>query len=254
MQVRTRSIATSLVALLVLLSARTSSAQNVTLARVDSLIMAGQSAQARSALDAWKKSNPPDARSTYLTARLASQAQEAEDAYLSVALGYSNSPYAAESLLRLGQARLAAGDAKQAAVYLRRVISDYPTSEHRSTAQEWLARVPPVVAAAPPTTGAQPQVAKPAAPAAAPAARYRHAVQVAAFRDINGARSVARQLEKSGFANVRLVTVPANSLIRVRIGTFENSAAASALAAKVKAAGFTAAVVADALSEQALRN
>src|SRR5687767_8264213 len=99
-------------------------AQRAGLDQVDSLANAGQTVEARAALDQWKKSNPADARSTYLSARLALRAEDAEDAYLSVALSHPTSPFAAESLLRLGQARLTAGDAKQAAFYLRRVLSD----------------------------------------------------------------------------------------------------------------------------------
>lgn len=79
-------------------------------------------------------------------------------------------------------------------------------------------------------------------------------MQVGAFRQIAGARETARQLEKAGFTGARLITVPSNALVRVRVGKFENLADASALAAKLKAAGFTAALVYDVRSEQPARD
>jgi cell division protein FtsN len=265
-QIRTRCFATSFAAAVALMWPAVSFGQNASLAKVDSLIAAGQAQEARATLDEWKKENEPDAHSAYLTARLAPRAQDAEDAYLDVALNFSSSRYAAESLLRLGQARTAAGDAKQAAVYLQRLIADYPASEHRATAQEWLARTQAAVASAPQTKTPAParaqapaQTQAPArAPASAPApvasARGRYAVQVGAFREITGARSVARQLEKAGFTDVRLVTIPANTLIRVRVGNFENSAGSAALALKLKAAGFPAAPVSGVQNEQPVRD
>src|SRR5919106_3709566 len=109
----TRFLTTSLLVLLVLLP-RASSAQRASLARTDSLIKAGRIEQARAVLEAWHKENSAaersaanEARATYLKARLATRADPAEDAYLAVALSHATSPYAAESLLRLGQARMA---------------------------------------------------------------------------------------------------------------------------------------------------
>jgi cell division protein FtsN len=77
---------------------------------------------------------------------------------------------------------------------------------------------------------------------------------VGAFRQIAGARETARQLDKAGYTSVRLVTVPSNALVRVRVGKFENLTDASALAAKLKAAGFSAALVYDVRSEHAAGN
>lgn len=258
MQAKIRLYATSLATILVLSLPCAASAQKPTLDRVDSLVAAGQAEQARASLDAWKKENQADARSTFLAARLASRAEDAEDAYLNVTLSYSGTPYAAESLLRLGQARMAAGDYKQAAIYLQRLISDYPRSEHRTPAQallthaKSLAPAPEQAQTPAPAPAPAPKTPAPSpAPAPAPA---RYSVQVAAFRELAGARTTARQLEKAGFANVRIVTVPSNALIRVRVGAFESLTDAAAHGAKIKAAGFTVAIVSDATTEQAVRN
>jgi cell division protein FtsN len=264
-QAKTRATAT-VIAVIALMLPAASFAQKPTLDRVDSLIAAGQVEPARTTLEAWKKENAPNARSTFITGRLASRAQDAEDAYLDVSLSYSGSTYAAEALLRLGQARMASGDSKQAAVYLQRLITDYPRSEHRATAEDWLTRAQPSAAstpvAIPKPASPKPASPKPQAPVARPPAATpspapasaRFAVQVGAFRQIAGARETVRQLDKAGFTGARLITVPSNALVRVRVGKFENLADASALAAKVKAAGFSAALVYDVRSEQPTRD
>lgn len=206
-------------------------------------------------LETWKQSNRMDARATYLTARLSTRAEDAEDAYLAVALSYATSPYAAESLLRLGQARMAAGDAKQASVYFQRLLADYPRTEHRTAAQEWLARTRS--RNAPNTTAPSSTLPNPTAAAATTprtsAKRMRVAIQIAAFRERSGARAVARQVEQAGFADVRLVTVPDNSLLRVRVGKFESGAQALPIVTRLKAAGFSAVIVSDAEREQQMR-
>lgn len=82
----------------------------------------------------------------------------------------------------------------------------------------------------------------------------RVAIQVGAFRELNGARGVQRQLENAGFTNVRLVRVPGNQLIRVRIGKYENRAAAAAILARLASANFSAVLVTDANSETRVMN
>jgi hypothetical protein len=270
---RTRIFATSFFVFFAWLLPAAASAQRATLDQVDSLANAGQVAEARAALELWRKSNALDARATFLSARLSLRAEDAEDAYLSVALSHPTSPYAAESLLRLGQARLTAGDHKQAAFYLRRVVSDYPRSEHHEAAQQWLQRITPsqLSAAAAPNASTpapvnrqqpmpkprdvQPSDTRPSIPlnTQVPAAAARIAVQVAAFRELAGARSVAAQLRRAGIADVRLVTVPDNALIRVRVGKFESSAAAATTISKIKAGGLSAVIVSDVQREQLVR-
>jgi cell division septation protein DedD len=266
-QAPTRLLATSFVMILALLLPPAARAQRAGLDQVDSLANAGQAVEARAALDLWRKSNAADARSTFLSARLALRAEDAEDAYLAVALSHPTSPYAAESLLRLGQARLTAGDPKQAAFYLRRVLSDYPRSEHREAAQQWLQRTVPaesIAAAAPdapkpkpvPRTlpVPEPNDITPSVPLNQPTLNVaRIAIQVAAFREMAGARSVAAQLRRAGITNVRLVTVPENGLIRVRVGTFQSSAAAATTVSKIKAEGLSAVIVSDVQREQLVR-
>lgn len=86
-----------------------------------------------------------------------------------------------------------------------------------------------------------------AAPATAPQGRF--AVQVGAFRQRDGAESLAARLRKAGHTP-RLVLVPNSSLLRVRIGHFSTAQDAGGLVRQLKAQGFPAVVVGDANREQ----
>ncbi|MGD8276759.1 MAG: SPOR domain-containing protein [Gemmatimonadota bacterium] len=124
------------------------------LARVDSLIGAGNLDDARSSLESWIAGHPPgsagsgaQAQALFLKGRLATEWKGAEDAYLSVVLGYPTSPHAPAALLLLGKGLLAAAStgspstaAIRAASYLERLINDYPGNPLRDEARLWLAR------------------------------------------------------------------------------------------------------------------
>jgi len=70
---------------------------------------------------------------------------------------------------------------------------------------------------------------------------------------MSGARSVAAQLRRAGITDVRLVTVPDNALIRVRVGKFESSAAAATTISRIRAEGLSAVIVSDVQREQLVR-
>lgn len=283
MSIRNRSA--FLAAILALVAVQIVSAQQrVTLDQAEALIKSGQLDQARALVDRWKKENPPGrrtdanalARVLMMSAQLESRAEAAEDSYLAVALTHPTSPFAAEAWLRLGQARLAAGDSRQALTYLQRLMSDYPHTEHRGTGAVWLARAQQLsgkasAACATITDALKLNTLDSAVLAllrseetnscdrisgsgAQPQPRARFAIQVAAFREMGNAQAVARQLEKAGFDDVRIVTVPENTLIRVRIGAFETAAAAVSTLGRLNTAGYTGVVVTDATREANVRN
>ena len=87
----------------------------------------------------------------------------------------------------------------------------------------------------------------------APARVARYTVQAGAFSTAERAERLARTLGERGFDDARVVYVPANSLARVRIGFFANTADAAALATRLRVAGFDAAVATDAHTERARR-
>jgi DedD protein len=90
----------------------------------------------------------------------------------------------------------------------------------------------------------------PPVPGAASGGRY--AVQIGAFRNPDGASGLVVDLIEAGF-EARLVQVPLNDLLRVRIGRFETQDAANAELERLRAAGHDGALIADARSETIVR-
>jgi TolA-binding protein len=123
-------------------------AQQRPLERADSLLLAGQYAQARTTLSDWQRANPigaqaepaDRAKALYLSARLTTDAVTAQDQYLSLVLSYPTARETPDALLRLGQGFLAAGDPDKAQGYLERLVNEYPTSPNRIQGYLWLAR------------------------------------------------------------------------------------------------------------------
>lgn len=118
------------------------------LTRVDTLIAHGRFTDARASLAEWQAAHPTtdnataddQAHALMLSGRLASDANDANDSYLALVLGYPTSAYAANALLRLGQGLIATGDAERARGYLERLVRDYPNATDRGAALLWLAR------------------------------------------------------------------------------------------------------------------
>lgn len=104
----------------------------------------------------------------------------------------------------------------------------------------------PETAAAPPTPAVEEIAPGPAVPGAAEAGAF--AVQIGAFRNPDGAAGLVDELIQAGF-DARLVQVPANTLLRVRVGRFATSDAAAAELQRVRDGGYDGAVVDDARRE-----
>jgi DedD protein len=94
----------------------------------------------------------------------------------------------------------------------------------------------------------------PPKPGGAPASTGRLTIQAGAFRELSGAQSVKQQLERAGFTDIRLVRVPGNQLIRVRIGRFADRAAAAQTLARLASADISAVLVSDAHTETPVKN
>ncbi|HET9439070.1 MAG TPA: SPOR domain-containing protein [Longimicrobiales bacterium] len=315
-------------------------AQRGFLEQAEEKIASSAFGDARLLLQRWQRENPnaarvdqeQQARYHALRARIITNADSAEDNYLTVALNYPTSKVAPEALLRLAQARALRQDTAQAIAYLERLLADYPNSEYRPLAAVWLARTKsptggnaeicelmrgmkpstnpetithvkaeqtricaktPVVAGKQPaktTTSVKPpaptktaavkspapkDTAREPDPRASAAAARRDsarvvpkaptttdgpsagrivAIQLGAFRELSGARSMRLQLERAGFDDVRLVRVPGNTLIRVRIGKYANRSAAAAMLARLAEKNFSAVLVTDAANESSLQN
>lgn len=132
----------ALVACFVALFASSVTAQKPDLKRVDSLLTAGESAQAAALLKQWQQSNPGDnnVQALYLAAQLEVDADLARELYVSIALSHPISRYAPPSLLRLGQLSHTAGEWQRAIGYLDRLLADYPAAQERESAYLWLIR------------------------------------------------------------------------------------------------------------------
>ena len=282
-------------AVLLMLWASAASAQQRALERIDSLIAAGRSQDARNALKEWERISAADAktdgaqrsRALYLSARLTEDAAQAQEKYLNVALSYPTAREAPDALLRFGQGLLATGDAQRAATYFERVIRDYPKATARPVAYLWLTRAqlaagdaraacstagnasksadlntdlreliaseqrtacsPPVERKASSTPPAV--TPPPALPVSSPATDAQYAVQVAAFREVSNATSIAAQLKRSGF-DARVVYIEGNSLARVRIGRFKTNAEAATELKRAQSAGLAGIIVDDVQKEK----
>lgn len=261
-------------------AATTAPAAAQELARVDSLVAHGRFTEARAALARWHeqhprtdRATPPDERAhaLMLDGRLALDATAAHDAYLALALGYPASPHTPAALLRLGQGMLATGEPERARGYLERLALDYPNAAVRPEGLLWLARAQRATgraaaacATARNAMGIQPlsnetaqllraEAALCTDTGSAPAAERsdaHYAVQAGAFRTLASAQRLVRSLAAGGFDDARIVVVPANALVRVRIGRFGSSADATTFARRLFDAGFDAAVVDDAHRER----
>lgn len=104
------------------------------------------------------------------------------------------------------------------------------------------------------TPARAPAAATPSPTATTSTATSKVAIQVGAFREVGGAREVKARVERAGFTDVRLVRVPGNTLIRVRVGRYANRAAAAAALARLASADISAVLVTDADAETAVKN
>lgn len=128
--------------------AETLAAQDGGLDGVEELIVAGRTAEARDALEAWWESRREAAegeewqRALWLRAKLTVDPSLARIDYTRLVLEHPGGPYSAGALLRLGQAAAAEGTPSEAARLFEQLLRDYPESPHRLEARRWLDRHP----------------------------------------------------------------------------------------------------------------
>jgi cell division septation protein DedD len=115
------------------------------LVRVQRLASDGQTAAGRalvdSALGAAKEGSPAWIEAVFACAAIAESADGARRDYLRIALDYSASPRAGDSLLRLAQMEIARGDRAAAKQYLERLELEHPLEATRAQGAYWLGRV-----------------------------------------------------------------------------------------------------------------
>lgn len=225
----------------------------VTLDRVEDLVQAGRTEDARGVLSRWWSRVLPRAsrrdvqRGLWLRARLTVDPSQAALDYQRLVVEYPGGPYSAQALFRLAQAAWESGDSAEAAREVARLTRDYPGSRVGSDAEAWLAAAGP-----PPPAPAVTKKDSVVAPPATAVAGGRYAVQLGAFSSEARARTLERKARDAGF-EARLVRLPGSRLVRVRVGRFDSTSAAAEVSKRLETRGFTAAVVTDADREEPIR-
>jgi tetratricopeptide (TPR) repeat protein len=248
-----------------LLAARPAAAQTFTdstLAMAVRLVSEGQGDSARALVRATLAGLPrtdslyPEA--LFAAGMVADSLGGALAAFRQVSLDYSNSPWAAQALLRIAQLSFAAGDLATAERSADRVLTDYPLSNVRAQAAYWAGRIRiaegrtqeacQYLQQAATEAGTDIELANraryhlqrcetPAAPAdttTKPVARTTtvYAVQVAAVGSATAADELMRSLSAAGYQS--RVVREADGLFKVRVGPFATRAEAQRLQADIK--------------------
>lgn len=113
--------------------------------RVQQMASDGKTATGRALVDsvlgAAKEGSPAWIEALFARATISESADAARKDYLRIAVDYSASPRAGDSLLRLAQMEIARGDRTAAKQYLERLELEHPLESTRAQGAYWLGRV-----------------------------------------------------------------------------------------------------------------
>ena len=236
---------------------------------VDSLAMAGRADEARTVLESWwenqrvRSGRRDRQRGLWLGAILTVDPRMASLDFQRLVLEYPGGSHSDEALLRLGLISAAAEDFLRAARHFRTLVTDYPRSQERRRAQEWLAEHLMAVEEAEAGAGVEVGSQVAAADAETPESEVntpdraetvspRYAVQVGAFENEERARSLLASVRASGFL-ARIVRVTGSELVRVRIGAFLDRTGAVELMDRVRRRGHEATIAVDVADEETMQ-
>jgi cell division septation protein DedD len=206
---------------------------------------------------------------------------QAELDFRRLAVLYPSGQFTPDAILRLAQASYAMGDDEEARRFVETLVRDYPRSEAREAAEDWLADAGPVPPPGDTPTRASPEAA--AADTAAPGrAEERRAdpppgdppverreaveddppstepttnyyVQLGAFAEEERAVALYEEVRERGI-DVRVVRVEGSRFTHVRVGRFANREDAVSLLEDLTAEGVGAALVRDDRAERPVRD
>lgn len=265
-----------------------------TLEQVERLTRLGRTEEARVTLMEWWESDRPDAsrrerqRGLWLRGRLTVDPVQAELDFRRLTVLYPSGQFTPDAVLRLAQASWAMGNEEEARGYVAMLVRDYPRSDARDLAEEWIAsagplppagdtptrvtsdtraggqtagddrppattterRPPPVTTERrlPPPAETDPVVSGGAE--AAPAMNYY--VQLGAFGEPDRAIALHEEVTAQGVES-RVVRVEGSRFTHVRVGRFANRADAVELLEALTAQGVNAALVRDDRPEEVIR-
>jgi len=225
--------------------------ERASLEAVEILLAQGKIPEAREVLESWWEEEGAEVdrmerqRSLWLRARLTVDPSMAESDLRRLVLEFPGGPFSDGALFRLAQSAELQGDLFQAYTHYGALLRGYPSSRHRPAAEAWLeangARAEAMEAAA--STRESGGVDEASDPGGG------FSVQLGAFRNMEGARSLAESLRSAGY-DPRLVRVPGDRLIRVRVGRFQSREGADELKRTMEGQNFDATIVMDAQSEE----
>lgn len=144
-----KSVRVSLVPIIAVLIAAGAGAQGISarrdsaLTRVRQLAADGEMAEARQLLDSLLAAAPDSNRADELLFARASYAEDIQSAdsdYRRIIASFRSSPRREESLLRLAQQSLIAGDTPGARRYLQQIAAEYKADSSQARASYWLAK------------------------------------------------------------------------------------------------------------------
>jgi len=225
--------------------------ERASLEAVEILMAQGKVPEAREVLESWWEGEGADVdrldrqRSLWLRARLTVDPSMAESDLRRLVLEFPGGPFSDGALFRLAQSAELRGDLSQAYTHYNALLRGYPSSQHRPASEAWLeanrAQAEAMEAAASTReSGGMDEGAD---------RRGGFSVQLGAFRNVEGAQSLAESLRSAGY-DPRLVRVPGDRLIRVRLGWFQSRDGADELKRTLEGRNFDATIVMDAQSEE----
>ncbi len=227
---------------------------------VESLMARGMIFQARDRLADWwdrdrsRAGRPALQRGIWLRGKLTVDPSLAALDYRRLTLEFPGGPFSDDAHLRLAQEAQLVGDLPEALNHFRALQRDYPGSPLRSLADAWL-RENQQTAEEAQAREAHETRADPAPPrepgrnAQETAQRGSISLQLGAFRNLDGARSLVADLATAGY-EARLARVPGSDLIRVRVGFFRTREEARDLRQELQGRGWDSTVVTNAHEEE----
>ncbi len=219
--------------------------------RVEVLLDHGRIEEARETLLSWWDTALPGAsrtdrqRGLWLRGQLTVDPAMAELDFRRLVLEYPGGAFTDRALFRLALWAEARGDTEEALSHLRALARDHPASVLLPQAEERLGKGTPP----PPPLVPSPSTGTRAPPKPILEAGERpFAVQVGAFRNLEGARALARRLREAGY-EPRLVRIPGSDLLRVRVGRFAQREEGVGVMRELRGRGFDATLATDAFAE-----
>jgi len=205
-----------------------SAQEGASLTEVEALLAQGSIMEARATLESWwtarfsNSSRIDRQRGIWLRGKLTVDPSMAELDFRRLVLEFPGGPYSDDALFRLGLSADFRGDLRAAEGSFESLIRDYPSSPRVSEAETWVrahAQAIARLAQLPDTPVSDSPSLDTAAVTGPQNEAGNFSVQIGAFRSLDRALSLARQLRVAGFLP-RVVRTPGNDLARVRVGRF----------------------------------